>query len=304
MKAPTTHQELVAKYISALADASYGNSKSIIATDLSLYLGNLRPWFDAPMLFWADYVNCEVRRGCLSPAHKRGVIRYVPLRDPPFEHLPEAQEYWLKIKAGMHWLLCPGPYNLVTFGELSVLLRQDLNYCVIPGSVLVESPGIFYGDYETRVEYGSKGAVAYKAELVQDLVHDRIQDSIDPSTQKVFPIYYREDTFSSKRQSRTYFRNIVGRFLWKLQNGICPLCGVKQRYNFNEMEVDHIIPLKIGGNNSLLNLEMKCKGHNNQKRARLSETQDYKVILENIVGLSDIQNPILSKTFSMKTVGG
>lgn len=303
MKNNATHYELVARYISALANASYSHSKNIIATDLSLYLGNLRPWFDAPMMFWSDYICYKVRCGLLSPAHKRGVVRYVPLRETAFRRTPEAQEYWLQIKASMHWLLCNGPYNLVTFSKLSLLLQQNLNYCVIPGSVLVDSPGVFFGDYTTNVEYGSRRIPTYKSELVQDLLYEKNGD-VDPLTQKVFPIYYRLDTFKPVRQPRNYFRQIVGRFLWKLQNGCCSPCGVNLQYNFDEMEIDHVIPLKLGGNNTLLNLEMKCREHNNQKRARLSETQDYKLILESIVGPSEIQNPLVSRIFGMRSIGG
>jgi hypothetical protein len=298
----STPHELVAKYVSALADASYCSSQSIIATDLSLYFDNLRPWFAPPMVFWADYVCHEVRRRPPSAPRRRGVVRYVPLREPSFAHIPVAQEHWLKVKAGIHWQLCPGPYNLVTFGRLPTSLEKKLNYCVIPGMVSVESPGMFVGNYETRVEYGSRGMVAYKAELVQDLLNERAGDSTDPAAQKVFPLYYRPDTFTSERQPQSYFRQVIGRFLWRLQKGICPLCGVGRRYGFDEMEIDHVIPLKAGGNNTLLNLEMKCRWHNNQKRARLSETQDYQIVLEIIVGQSDLRAPLLGRTFSMRSV--
>ena len=70
----------------------------------------------------------------------------------------------------MHWLLCPGPYNLVTFGELAADEIHRLNYCVIPKTVLVESPGLYVGDFETRVQRDSRGDLSQAADFVEQFL--------------------------------------------------------------------------------------------------------------------------------------
>lgn len=275
---------LVTTYISALEGVRTAkDSRPILATDLSLYLGRVTPWFDNAMSFWADYVSDEVKLGPLMPPSKRRVVRYVPLRQAAFGTISQAQEYWLKVKAAMHWLLVPGPYHLVTFGELRADELSKLNYCVVP-TLLVESPGIFDGDFETRVEHGSGGAVRSRAELVEQFFPDRSVESVDPDTQVVFPLYYTQENFRSPKLGQYHLRQIFGRFLWKLQAGICPPCGLSIRYNFDDMEVDHVLAWRRGGNNTLLNLEMKCHDHNHPKNARLSETSDYLLVVQESIG--------------------
>lgn len=198
----------------------------------------------------------------------------------------------------LHWLLCPGPYNIVTFDSSKSGIIKELDYSVIPKQVLVESPGFYNGNFEIRIDKGLGSTVNYKSEIVQDLLHHEKQKNIDPVTQKVFPIYYREDSFIPVRQPTNYVRNILGRFLWKLQQGICPLCSFEKRHNFSAMDIDHIIPLSAGGNNTLLNLEMKCKDHNKQKSARLIDVRDYTLLLNKITGIQLTEKSKFSKIFS------
>jgi hypothetical protein len=206
---------LVSNYIGALdAVRTAKSSQPILATDLSLYLGRVTPWFDDALSFWAGYLADEIKLGPLRPPSRRRVVRYVPLRDVAFTTLSQAQEYWLKVKAAMHWLLVPGPFHLVTFGELHPDEISRLNYCVVPRSVLVESPGMFDGDYETRVEHGSTGSVGQRAEFVEQFFLDEAVEEIDPDTQAVFPLYYTQENFRSPKPSQHQLRHILGRFLW------------------------------------------------------------------------------------------
>jgi len=60
-KQPTL-DELVALYIGAIAKAQSAKYDTpIIATDLSLYLGKSRLWFDDSMFMWSKYVADQVR---------------------------------------------------------------------------------------------------------------------------------------------------------------------------------------------------------------------------------------------------
>lgn len=129
----STLAELVSRYVSELAQARSGRRlERVWATDLGLYNGNFQLWFDDAMLFWARYVADQVSRGPLTPPLERAVVRYVPLKAPNWRSISEAQEYWLQVRVGMHWLLAPGRTNLITFGTLNRRSMEVLNYAVVP----------------------------------------------------------------------------------------------------------------------------------------------------------------------------
>jgi len=67
--------------------------------------------------------------------------------------------------------------------------------------------------------------------------------------------YLNIRTFSEKMKREAYER----------QKGTCPLCKDKKRWNFSEMEADHIIPWHEGGKTISNNCQMLCKKHNRAK---------------------------------------
>ena len=131
--------------------------------------------------------------------------------------------------------------------------------------VLIESQHLFEEDYETTVHKGRHGNTSLLTDFIDSHLPRTKLDTTDPNVQEVFPIYYQVDSFKAKRQSYDYFRHILARFNWKLQSGICPDCGIDKKHAFDEMELDHVIPVKRGGNNTLLNTEMRCCTHNSGK---------------------------------------
>jgi hypothetical protein len=200
----------------------------------------------------------------------------------------------------MHWLLAAGPYNVVTFGEIEEGTLRVLNYGLVPRAVMIESPGVLDGTYDTAVNKGSRGRIVSHEEFMRALIPDGRMDYIDPESQTAFPLYYREDTFRATRQPTSYLRHVLGRFLWKLQSGVCPQCGLDTRYALEEMHVDHIVPIDRGGNNTLLNTEMKCRMHNLKKSARLSETHDYITVMKSISDLAGSPGQGLRALFSLE----
>ena len=302
-----TLAELVAVYVSELAHARRERRPDRVwSTDLALYNGGFKMWFDDAMLFWANYIADQVSRGPLTPPLDRAVIRYVPLKMPDWRSISEAQEYWLRMRVGMHWLLSPGPTNLVTFGTLDSRSMQLLNYAVIPNVLLVESPGLFNREFDTRVVRGTSADVTDRGEFMESLSEMETLEHQEVHDQEVFPIFYRADTFRAQRrdnrpqrQEKGYLRDVLGRFLWKLQQGICPACGIEVRYRFHEMEVDHIVPLTRGGNSTLLNTEMKCREHNSWKNRRLSETRDYVQVIAQMTALANSKRAWLQPFFTM-----
>lgn len=61
------------------------------------------------------------------------------------------------------------------------------------------------------------------------------------------------------------------RAAYERQQGICPFCkeaGVDKKWEFNEMEADHITPWSKGGHTTADNCQMLCKPHNRSKSAK------------------------------------
>ncbi len=79
-------------------------------------------------------------------------------------------------------------------------------------------------------------------------------------------IYYylfdRKESHLSLRE----FDEKMKRKAYEQQGGICPLC--KKRFEFSEMEGDHIIPWSKGGKTVMENLQMLCRLCNNAKSDR------------------------------------
>lgn len=206
----------------------------------------------------------------------------------------------MQVRLGMHWLLASGAVNIVTFGDIEPTVLSTLNFALVPQVVLVESHGVLDGEYETHVRQGSAPKATLLSDFINSLLPRRALDGMDPEQQTVFPLYYQEDTFNAARQSRGYFRHVLGRFNWWLQNGICPDCGIGKRHAFDQMHLDHVIPVKRGGNNTLLNVEMRCSFHNLEKNKRLSETKDYVPVARAILRYAGDPQPGLSPFFSLE----
>src|SRR6185369_17830860 len=189
MSHPPSLSALVAKYVDAIAQAKEGKGYlPVWATDLSLYKGRFKLWFEPPMQFWSNYIAEQTLRGALSPFWKREVIRYVPLRDPQWRNVSSAKEYWLQTRLGMHWLLVSGAVNIVTFGDLDSNILATLNFALVPDLVLIESHDLFEENYQTLVRTGRHGELS----LLRDFMDSRLprtnQESVDPSGQEIFPI--------------------------------------------------------------------------------------------------------------------
>lgn len=57
------------------------------------------------------------------------------------------------------------------------------------------------------------------------------------------------------------------RMIYKKYHGICQLCG--RTITYEEMTVDHIIPLGLGGKNQLSNYQCTCRTCNKMKGTML-----------------------------------
>lgn len=79
-----------------------------------------------------------------------------------------------------------------------------------------------------------------------------------------------------KREKEAFVEDVCHRLLYEEQGGICYLCD--KRFEFNEMERDHVIPLCRGGKTEKTNLKMACATCNKKKGAKLLEELSYPMV--------------------------
>lgn len=81
--------------------------------------------------------------------------------------------------------------------------------------------------------------------------------------------YYAWDTEGEQeqpkraKQDRKRFPQEVRKLLYQQADGRCALCGKK--IAFDEMELDHIVPLSMGGADEVENLQICCSADNRYK---------------------------------------
>ena len=82
--------------------------------------------------------------------------------------------------------------------------------------------------------------------------------------------YYYIDTEKYKAKiKRKNYSDEERKIIYNKSGGRCELCGM--RLSFDDMTLDHIIPLSLGGEDSMENLETACYGCNQFKSNILPE---------------------------------
>jgi len=143
------------------------------------------------------------------------------------------------MKTGLHWMMCPGPYNLVTFGGLPPALLEVINYVVIPKQVLIESPGLFLGDFRASIETGNNPRINERSELVRQSFQN---DQYAMSIREIRPSF-RSTTWKGRsrltaslivieRNSSKIPMEATGRHLSRLRTTTAP--------SFEAMDLDHV----------------------------------------------------------------
>lgn len=87
--------------------------------------------------------------------------------------------------------------------------------------------------------------------------------------------YYPYDTEDTewnkpkKKQTRKKYSTEVRRMIYNKADGRCQLCG--RKIMFSDASLDHIIPLALGGEDSVSNLQLACKVCNGAKDSYLPD---------------------------------
>jgi 5-methylcytosine-specific restriction endonuclease McrA len=108
--------------------------------------------------------------------------------------------------------------------------------------------------------YNKYGMNEYDPVIIEQKVRQLMEDE---DVTKKPGIYTYIFTGNEKYLNIRGFENRQKRETYEKQNGICPKCN--ERFEFEEMEADHINPWSRGGKTILENCQMLCQQCNRTK---------------------------------------
>lgn len=198
----------------------------------------------------------------LSNNLKAQYHRVIPIKFEEYDYYQINQ-----IKYTIHTLICLGANVYLAFTENKNYLEDNFG---VDNSLLI------------------KDLYALDSRLIYDVNEELHLIPRKPDNYSLFKNYldknWRESSqVFSLKHSRNYFtcgvrrggeslRKKYGLFLYYLQNGKCAISN--EKFNFSELEVDHIVPAAKGGNNSIINLQLVHKKINNKKSDTLDVLAD------------------------------
>ena len=126
-----------------------------------------------------------------------------------------------------------------------------------------EMKGLPWGIYYNRYHKNSYNPIALEQEIATLMA--------DPDVTKKRGIYkyVLEKAIGNNDPSGLSIRafgDSQKRTIYEQQGGVCPHCGKK--FDYEEMEGDHIIPWSKGGKTELANLQMLCQACNRRKSSK------------------------------------
>lgn len=115
--------------------------------------------------------------------------------------------------------------------------------------------------------YRTYGSGEYSADKIEEEVSELMKDSDEVQNQA--GIYFYVFDHDKKHLNLRQFSDKQKTIMYERQNGLCPMChgteNENKKWNFSEMDGDHIIPWSRGGKTTLENGQMLCRKHNLEK---------------------------------------
>lgn len=155
------------------------------------------------------------------------------------QHAPKAQDLWDYFQRVIEWV-----------ERLFPTYRKEMK-------------GLPWGIYYNRYHKNTYDPIALEHEIATLMA--------DPDVTKKSGIY----KYVLEKAIGTIDPSVLGirafddsqkRTIYEQQGGVCPHCGKK--YEYKEMEGDHITPWSKGGKTELANLQMLCQACNRRKSSK------------------------------------
>jgi hypothetical protein len=93
--------------------------------------------------------------------------------------------------------------------------------------------------------------------------HKRLRQRLDQECQRLESLAHPQPVAAVAGRPR--IPESVRHEVWRREQGQCARCGSRER-----LEIDHIVPLAMGGSNTARNFELLCENCNRRKGASLS----------------------------------
>ena len=144
----------------------------------------------------------------------------------------------------------------------------------VVASVLIAEMAAFYYSkglslYEGLVElYNKYGKKKYDSKKLEKQIEQLMMDDDVTNKKGIYSYLLIND---EKYLSIRAFTDSQKRAAYEKQKGICPLCkgdNKKKKWEYEEMEGDHLTPWSVGGKTSPDNLQMLCKDCNRRKSGK------------------------------------
>jgi len=194
----------------------------------------------------------------LSVKHGRRLIRRIfPIRRGEY-----TDDEIRLIKYNLHFQLALGLEILVMFVDPDFLPESQFgsdNLALVKGRVRITATRPYDAEVPAEIVV-TPGSDSEVSDLYLHLEGMKKEG-------RAIGLSYNDRSFTTFERSDLKKR--YGWFLYTLQSGRCALSG--EKLDLGTWDVDHIFPLRMGGNNTLVNLQAARHGPNRRKGARIED---------------------------------
>ena len=167
-----------------------------------------------------------------------------------------------KQEAVIHTIRKGFPLNVMYWAK-----NPDGTYELLDGQQRTLSFCKFF-DGGFSVDMTGNGNVRYFHNLLPDEQQKSLNYMMDDDVTKMSGAYEYVMTGNERALHIRAFTPGQKRGAYERQQGVCPFCaaeGNNKRWEFKEMEADHMTPWSQGGYTTVENCQMLCKTHNRKK---------------------------------------
>lgn len=253
-------KEILLKHIGEITpifdEINAKNTPYIYFIDQSFLLGNYSSITQDELTTW-NLITAELNSK-FKGQNSRLVTRLIPIVKRDYSEL----EINL-IKHSLSIQLAQGIRLCIIFTENNNFLHSHFgtdNLVLINGRKLISCPKFWEAEEPTEL--------IIESSFSRNISHIYAELNSIIESQDTHNLCYNTDTYTSYKLS---LKKKYGHFLFDLQNGKCSI--TKESLSINDWDVDHIFPIGMGGNNSLVNLRAIMRKENGSKSAKITEVR-------------------------------